>query len=126
MTRRDMDALAARMAAPQALPSLDYHFRRHRKEFGATTSAEYFRLFGDHIRRADLRYVSLLRRHDEHRLWYLIAENSAAVAQYDETEGVYWSFFSPQGMTQFLSSGHAWWVEARRTASGWELVEWRR
>jgi hypothetical protein len=92
-----MDALAVRMAAHQALPSLEYHFRRHWREFGAATSAEYFRLFGDHIRRADLRHVSLIRRHGEHRLWYLVAEDSGAVAQYDETEGILLELLQPAG-----------------------------
>ena len=61
--------------------------------------------------RADLGRFTLLRTRDRHRIWYLVGPDSGAVAQYDETRSVYWSFFRPDDLAEFLAHGRGWWVE---------------
>lgn len=115
----------ARMAIPQALPKLDYHFQRHGHEFGATLPQDYVQMFDEHIRRSDLMYFTGLRQSDQAMMWYLIAPDTGATAQYNETRGVYWSFFQPKDPIVYLDRGLLWWVEITQAGGQWIAQPWR-
>jgi SPP1 gp7 family putative phage head morphogenesis protein len=114
-----------RMAVPQALPELDYHHKRHGKEFGGVSPGEYVRLFTEHIQRPDLMYFTGLRQSDQAVMWYLMAPDTGAVAQYNETRGVYWSFFQPKEPIVYLDSGLLWWAEVKQVGGQWIAQPWK-
>jgi len=119
-----LDAFIGSLAKATALPQVQYHFERHGADFGAATTEDYRRLFLDHIRRADLRYFTCVHPRFGSRMWYLVGMDDGAVAQYNQSRQVYWSFYRVTNLGKFLEFGRGWWVEVVRTPSGWEAKPW--
>src|SRR3954452_24192548 len=109
MPTADLDALARRMATDRILPRLGYHFLAHgRPGLGLGDEREYLAAFHRHIVRDDLLRLSFLRERDGARMWYLVAPETGATAQYNETRGAWWSFFLPADIGSFLDVGVNW------------------
>lgn len=55
---------------------------------------------------------------------YLLAQDSGAIAMYNETQNRYWSFFRTSNPQRLLDKARGWWVEVVQTAEGWEPQLW--
>ena len=114
-----------RMAVRQALPKLDYHYDEHGRDLGATSREVYAQMFEEHIQRTDLMYFTGIRQRDHVVMWYLMAPDTGAVAQYNETRGVYWSFYQPGDPIRQLEEALLWWAEIKREGGQWIAQPWR-
>lgn len=126
LSQYGFDRLFRRMAE-RRLSEAEHHFRRHRREFvdlEVHTQETYLALFEHHICRPDLLRFAAYRVRDRHVMWYLIAPDTGAVAQYNETKGTWWSFYRPKDVIAFMDAGRGWWVKVEQTASGWRMTSW--
>lgn len=119
------EALWGRLRINVALPQEGQHFRKHGLEFqslGIESVQAYVELFSQHVDREDLRLFSYIRPENEERMWLLIGMDNGVIAQYNETRGVYWSFYRHADVYRYLESGAGWWIEMEAQGAR----HWRR
>jgi SPP1 gp7 family putative phage head morphogenesis protein len=125
MSNDQLEALFAEIRGATTLPKLKYHYQRHRELLGASSQDEYLALFRKHIRRTDLRIATALRPKDHAPMWYLVAVDSGTIAQYNERERRFWSFFRTRNLARYLEDASVWWVEAIK-GDTWSFEPWKR
>jgi SPP1 gp7 family putative phage head morphogenesis protein len=126
MSNDQLEALFAEIRGATTLPKLKYHYQRHRELLGASNQDEYLALFREHIRRTDLRIATALRPKDHAPMWYLVAVDSGTIAQYNERERRFWSFFRTRNLARYLEDASVWWVEAIKEGDTWSFEPWKR
>jgi len=125
MSADQLDALFAQMRTATTLPKLKYHYERHGRLLGASSPEEYLGFFGEHIRRTDLRIATALRPKDQVPMWYLVGMDNGRIAQYNEEEKRFWSFFKTRNLARYLEEADVWWVEAIKHGEVWSFEPWR-
>ncbi len=59
-------------------------------------------------------------------MWYLVAVDSGTIAQYNERERRFWSFFRTRNLARYLEDASVWWVEAIKKGDAWSFEPWKR
>jgi len=129
MSNAQLDAMIQAVRAERALPLLLYHYRRHGREFDATSESGYLDALHQHLRRRDLRVYSFLRPAGEVPFWALVAPDSGATVLYNEARGRLYSFYRPERPALRMAAVEAHWVELVNTTAGWQPEEhwqWQR
>jgi hypothetical protein len=105
------------------LPLLTRHFSKHGPEFrdiGVTSESQYLDAFQKHSHRDNLRFFTYIRRKRAELMWQSVDVDNGTVALYNESRGVYWSFFRHANVDAFLGSGRTLWVEVLRPSLEFE------
>jgi hypothetical protein len=121
MSDGDIAGIIRRIRQAERIPQLDYHFKRHGREFGAATSAEYLQALRDHLSRNDLRIFTYIRASDGSRFWELISPESNATVLYNEDRDAIWSFFRMGRPDLRLGRYRAQWLEIALVPGGWRF-----
>lgn len=122
----DIDGMLARMRAKTTLPKLDYHFREHGPDFGASDERQYVSAMTATLARTDLRVFSGLTKTSKGVVprWTLVAPDGATML-YDETDDVIWSFYRPPNVERRMNAMVNLWVELVRRGGRWQIeTQW--
>ena len=123
MSGEEIDKLLARIRQSRTIPKLSYHFEQHGPEFGARDEQEYLRKMQEHLSRGDLRIFTYLRGRRQVPFWELIDLETGATVLYNESQQRVWSFYRMALPEYRLRRYQLEWLEAVRTARGWEFKE---
>ena len=125
MPDRQLEGLFKVFRTDTRLPRPEFHYRKHRLEFPGLTPDEYQALFREHIAREDLQCFSLIEKQRRRRMWYLVAMDTGNIAQYNETDRRFWSFFHHDNVARFLDSGRGWWIKVEQRGGRKAIEPWQ-
>ena len=110
MTKDELRQLISEIRQSNAIPKMDYHFKKHSEDFSVYTKEEYQRVLDSHVLKQDMRFFTTVQKNGV-RVWYLVDEQDSIISEYNENARQHYSIYRSQSVSSFLNGIKDWAVE---------------